>query len=176
MVLAAAEEKATMKRNRFPAGWDETRVQSVLEQYEQQTEDEALAEDEAAFRLRGQTVVVIPSRLVPEVTRLIEMRRTRHTGRCARRGPARTTGRWSPMGVSGDILAKERRLMSKVKDLESQIQELSPEELTALREWFTTFDAGAWDQEFEADVKSGKLDAMAERALRDHNAGRSAKL
>jgi hypothetical protein len=67
-----------MKRNRFPAGWDEARVRSVLEHYEQQTEDEGVAEDEAAFRLRGQTVVVVPKRLVPEVTRLIEMRRTRH--------------------------------------------------------------------------------------------------
>jgi hypothetical protein len=66
--------------------------------------------------------------------------------------------------------------MSKVKDLESQTQELSPVELAAFREWFTTFDAGTWDREFEADVKSGKLDAMAERALRDHNAGRSTKL
>ena len=68
-----------MKRNRFPAGWDEARVRSVLEHYEQQTEDEAPAEDEAAFRLRGQTVVVIPNILVPEVTRLIEVRRTRHS-------------------------------------------------------------------------------------------------
>ena len=66
--------------------------------------------------------------------------------------------------------------MSKLKDLEGQIQELSPEELTAFREWFTKFDADAWDQEFEADVMSGKLDAMAERALLDHNAGRSTKL
>jgi hypothetical protein len=66
-----------MKRNRFPAGWDEARVQSVLEHYEQQTEDEALAEDEAAFRLRGQTVVVLPNSLVPEVTRLIGARRSR---------------------------------------------------------------------------------------------------
>lgn len=66
--------------------------------------------------------------------------------------------------------------MSKVKDLESQIQELSPEELTAFREWFTKFDADAWDQEFEADVKSGKLNVLAERALRDFNAGRSTKL
>jgi hypothetical protein len=66
--------------------------------------------------------------------------------------------------------------MSKVKDLESQIQELSPEELTAFREWFTKFDADPWDQEFEADIMSGKLDAMAERALRDHDAGRSTKL
>jgi hypothetical protein len=29
--------------------------------------------------LRGQTVVVVPKRLVPEVTRLIELRRTRHS-------------------------------------------------------------------------------------------------
>jgi hypothetical protein len=65
-----------MKRHRFPSGWDEARVQGVLEHYEQQTEDEAVAEDEAAFRLRGQTVVLIPKRLVPEVTRLIEAHRS----------------------------------------------------------------------------------------------------
>ncbi len=61
-----------MKRNRFPAGWDEARVRRVLEHYEGQTEDEAVAEDEAAFRMRGQTVMVVPKRLVPEITRLIE--------------------------------------------------------------------------------------------------------
>ncbi len=70
-----------MKRNRFPAGWNEARVRRVLEHYERQTEDEAVAEDEAAFRLRGQTVMVVPKRLVPEITRLIEGRRSgRQTG------------------------------------------------------------------------------------------------
>jgi hypothetical protein len=54
-----------MKQNRFPPGWDEGRVQRVLEHYEKQTEDEAVAEDEAAFRLRGHTVVLVPKRLVP---------------------------------------------------------------------------------------------------------------
>ena len=63
-----------MKRNRFPAGWDETRVRKVLEHYERQTEDEALAEDEAAFERRDQAVMVVPKRLVPEITRLIERR------------------------------------------------------------------------------------------------------
>jgi hypothetical protein len=48
----------------------------VLEHYEGQTEDEAVAEDEAAFQLRGQTVMVVPKRLVPEITRLIEGRRS----------------------------------------------------------------------------------------------------
>jgi hypothetical protein len=68
-----------MKRNRFPTGWNEDRVRRVLEHYERQTEDEAVAEDEAAFHRRGQTVVVVPKRLVPEVTRLIEMRRARQS-------------------------------------------------------------------------------------------------
>lgn len=66
--------------------------------------------------------------------------------------------------------------MSKVENIESQIKELSPEELTAFREWFTKFDAEAWDRQFEADVEAGKLDSLAERALRNHAAGRSTKL
>jgi hypothetical protein len=76
----------------------------------------------------------------------------------------------------GGILSEERQVMSRVKDLEDRIQELSSEELAAFREWFAKFDADAWDQEFEADVKGGKLDAMADRALQDFNAGRSTKL
>ena len=87
-----------MKRNQFPAGWNEARVQRVLEHYEGQTEAEAVAEDEAAFQLQGQTVMVVPKRLVPQITRLIEARRSsrqtdpdhvnvlRPVGRRARRG------------------------------------------------------------------------------------------
>lgn len=37
-----------MKQNKFPLGWDEERVQSVIDYYENQTEDEAVAEAEAA--------------------------------------------------------------------------------------------------------------------------------
>ncbi len=75
-----------MKRNRFPAGWNEARVRRVLEHYERQTEDEAVAEDEAAFRLRGQTVMVVPKRLVPEITRLIEGQRSGRQDRSRRPG------------------------------------------------------------------------------------------
>ena len=66
--------------------------------------------------------------------------------------------------------------MGRVESIESQIQDLSSQELATLREWFADFDAEAWDRQFEADVKAGKLDRMAERALRDHFAGRSTKL
>src|SRR5882672_9893192 len=65
-----------VKKNRFPAGWDEARVRAVLEHYEQQTDEEAVAEDEAAFRARGQTVMVVPKRLVPAIVRLISLEKT----------------------------------------------------------------------------------------------------
>ena len=66
--------------------------------------------------------------------------------------------------------------MSRVENIENQIKELSQDELTALREWFADFDAEAWDRQIETDIIAGKLDTLAERALRDHEAGRSAKL
>jgi hypothetical protein len=62
-------------QQRFPAGWDEERVRRVLEHYENQTEDEAVAEDEAAFEAEGQTVMVVPTDLVPEIRKLIARRR-----------------------------------------------------------------------------------------------------
>jgi hypothetical protein len=32
--------------------------------------------------------------------------------------------------------------------------------------WFAEFDAEAWDQQFETDVTTGKLDKLAEKALK----------
>lgn len=66
--------------------------------------------------------------------------------------------------------------MNKVETIERQIQELSPEDLAKFRQWFAEFDAEIWDRQFEADVKAGKLDALAEKALKEHAAGRTTKL
>ena len=66
--------------------------------------------------------------------------------------------------------------MSKIKELEKQIEQLSPTELAEFRRWYAEFDAQVWDRQFEADVKAGKLDALAEKALRDHAAGKSTEL
>jgi hypothetical protein len=66
--------------------------------------------------------------------------------------------------------------MSKVKELERQVEQLSPAELAEFRRWYAEFDAQIWDRQFEADVKAGKLDALAEKALRDHAAGKSTEL
>ncbi|MEJ7872220.1 MAG: hypothetical protein WKF67_08155 [Rubrobacteraceae bacterium] len=60
-----------MNRQKFPTGWDEERVRKVLEHYEVQTEEEAVAEDEAAFDDPEQTIMEIPNALVPAVRELI---------------------------------------------------------------------------------------------------------
>ena len=60
-----------MKQSDFPDGWDEERVHRVLGHYEGQTESEAVAEDEAAFEDQTQTVMEIPTELVPAVRELI---------------------------------------------------------------------------------------------------------
>lgn len=66
--------------------------------------------------------------------------------------------------------------MSKVEAIERQIQQLSPDELSALREWFAAFDAEAWDRQLESDARAGKLDALAEKALKAHASGATTKL
>ena len=60
-----------MKQSRFPPGWDAERVRRVLEHYEAQTEEEAVAEDEGTWEEADQTVMEIPRRLVPLVRELI---------------------------------------------------------------------------------------------------------
>ena len=64
-----------MTQSRFPEGWDEARVQRVLNHYEAQTEAEAVAEDEAAFDAPDQAVVAVPRELVPAVRELIAKHR-----------------------------------------------------------------------------------------------------
>lgn len=58
-----------MKGNRFPEGWDETRVQRVLEHYESQSDEEAALEDDSAFH--RETVMDVPRELVPAVREMI---------------------------------------------------------------------------------------------------------
>lgn len=63
-----------MKQSKFPPGWNETRVQNVLAHYDAQTEEEAVAEDEAAFENPDQTFIEIPNELLPKVRELIARR------------------------------------------------------------------------------------------------------
>ena len=60
-----------MRQAKLPGGWDEERVQRVFSYYVTQTEDEATAEDEAAFTNQTQTVMKIPIELIPAVRELL---------------------------------------------------------------------------------------------------------
>lgn len=72
MSNAKRESKGQRRqRQQFPRGWDEQRVRKVLTHYENQCEDDAVAEDEAAFQAEGQTVMIVPSDLVPAIRDLI---------------------------------------------------------------------------------------------------------
>ena len=64
-----------IKQSKFPEGWDAARVRRVLDHYEAQSEEEAVAEDEAAFEERDQTVMEVPNDLVPTVRELIAKHR-----------------------------------------------------------------------------------------------------
>ena len=55
----------------FPPGWDEARVRRLLEHYESQTEEQAVAEDEESLADKTQTVMEIPNELVPAVRELL---------------------------------------------------------------------------------------------------------
>ena len=60
-----------MTDDRYPPGWNADRVGKVLAHYESQTNDEAVAEDEAAFFDHPETVVSVPVELMPAVRELI---------------------------------------------------------------------------------------------------------
>jgi len=60
-----------MKQSKLPPGWDQNRVDRVLQHYESQTDDDAVAEDDDALSAPGQTIMEIPSALVPMVRELI---------------------------------------------------------------------------------------------------------
>jgi hypothetical protein len=66
--------------------------------------------------------------------------------------------------------------MSRVERIEGEVQNLSAEELETFRDWFARFDAAVWDEKIEADAGTGKLRSLEERALKDHEAGRSTVL
>ncbi|HVT15922.1 MAG TPA: hypothetical protein VHQ90_07030 [Thermoanaerobaculia bacterium] len=63
-----------MPKKEFPPGWDEQRVRELIAHYESQTEEEAVAEDEAAFEHRTTSMVEVPNELLPAVRELLGKR------------------------------------------------------------------------------------------------------
>jgi hypothetical protein len=61
-----------MKKQQFPAGWDEQRVKKLLAELDARTDEEWIAADEAAAAGEGdQAVITVPAALLPEIRRLL---------------------------------------------------------------------------------------------------------
>ncbi len=63
-----------------------------------------------------------------------------------------------------------------LQELKNSIAKLSPDELAKFREWFLDFDSARFDKRIETDASDGRLDSLADSALRDHAAGESKPL
>jgi len=65
--------------------------------------------------------------------------------------------------------------MSKLEQLEEQIQQLSPSEFAKLRTWLLERDWEEWDRQIEQDAASGRLERLFEDAREAHRQGKSTK-
>jgi hypothetical protein len=66
--------------------------------------------------------------------------------------------------------------MSSIQEIEHAVRQLPPSELAAFRAWFAQFDAEVWDRQFEEDVAAGRLNHLADEALKDLREGRCTDL
>jgi hypothetical protein len=66
--------------------------------------------------------------------------------------------------------------MGRVERIESEVEALSREELSRFRAWFLAFDWEACDRQIDHDARTGKLDALGDKALRDHASGKTTPL
>jgi hypothetical protein len=57
--------------NRYPKGWNRKKVLDVIAHYDRQTDDQAIAEAEDAYRKRKSALVEVPLKLLPHVRRLL---------------------------------------------------------------------------------------------------------
>ena len=57
--------------NNYPPGWNQARIQRLLQHHQNQSESAAAADDNAAWQDQSQTTMSIPNSLVPAVRELL---------------------------------------------------------------------------------------------------------
>src|SRR5262249_34240273 len=72
---AVQKEKEMMKRQRLPRGWTEEEIRKLAGDHDNLTENQHAAEMDAALTDEHQTVMVVPTELVPEIVKLINKKR-----------------------------------------------------------------------------------------------------
>ena len=158
-------------KSSFPDGWDEERVAALIDHYETQSEDEAVAEDEAARADPEQTLMVIPTRLVPAVRELLAGTSDYASTLCA----AIREYRFPP--VTFDFEAGKETRYADMRGVEDRIRGLltAPSRrqvrdgLANVLYWGYANSRGRRDyrvKEFQKHVTDDQLDRFAEIAAR----------
>ena len=57
--------------------------------------------------------------------------------------------------VAGKFILLYYSNMKSIKEIESAIKNLSPEEFARFQEWYDSFEADHWDRQLEEDINAG---------------------
>jgi len=66
-----------MKKQRLPSGWTQKSVRQLAQYHDNLTEEAQAAEIEAALAQEDQTLMAVPTELVPEIVQLIARKQRR---------------------------------------------------------------------------------------------------
>jgi hypothetical protein len=67
-------KRAHTPAGHYPKGWDQKRADAIARYYENQSDEQAVAEDEAAYQAEGFAMIQVPLKLVPAVQKLLARR------------------------------------------------------------------------------------------------------
>ncbi len=66
--------------------------------------------------------------------------------------------------------------MGSIDKIKSAITHLPEKEFHSFVDWFQKFEEERWDEELEKDIAQGKLDSLADEALKEFDAGKCSEL
>jgi hypothetical protein len=66
--------------------------------------------------------------------------------------------------------------MSTVEEITAAIEQPSADDVARVQAWLAEFAERLWDEQIERDERAGRLDALIDKALEEHRAGRTRPL
>ena len=66
--------------------------------------------------------------------------------------------------------------MSTIEEITTAIEQLSTDQLALIQAWIAEYAERRWDEQIARDERSGRLDSLIDRALAEHQAGRTKPL
>ena len=70
-------------------------------------------------------------------------------------------------------MTSEIIVAKSAEEISEEIMRLPQDQLQKFREWYEVFDSEKWDDQIACDASGGKLDEIADRAMKEYKAGKS---